>query len=107
MNRLASSTTDQQIQLERRSPSYWRVAFDPPPLNIFGPETIPQLNAIIVALETDPHVKVHYLDFRIRERPWRSGRIQSSACHEQTCFAAGMVEHKAGSTAQIAAGYAC
>jgi hypothetical protein len=83
VNRLANSTTDQQIQLERRSPSYWRVAFDHPPLNIFGPETIPQLNAIIVALETDPHVKVDYLHFRIRDRLWRSGRMRSSAWHEQ------------------------
>src|ERR1700758_3688211 len=32
--------------------------FDHPPLNIFGPETIPQLNEIITALETDEHVKV-------------------------------------------------
>ena len=30
-----------QIRLERRSPSYWRVTFDYPPLNIFGLETKP------------------------------------------------------------------
>jgi hypothetical protein len=42
-----------QIRLIRRSPSYWRVTFDHPPLNIFGPETIPQLNEIVTALETD------------------------------------------------------
>jgi hypothetical protein len=30
---------DRQIRLERRSPFYWRVTFDHPPLNIFGPET--------------------------------------------------------------------
>jgi hypothetical protein len=35
-----------QIRLERRSPSYWRVTFDLPPLNIFGPKNIPQLNEI-------------------------------------------------------------
>jgi enoyl-CoA hydratase/carnithine racemase len=51
-----------QIRLERRSPSYWRVTFDCPPLNIFGPETIPQLNEIITALETDEHVKVVVFD---------------------------------------------
>jgi enoyl-CoA hydratase/carnithine racemase len=45
-----------------RSPSYWRVTFDHPPLNIFGPETIPQLNEIITALETDEHVKVVVFD---------------------------------------------
>jgi hypothetical protein len=41
------------IRLERRSPSYWRVTFDHPPLNIFGPKTIPPLNEIITALDTD------------------------------------------------------
>jgi len=35
--------TEHQIRLEQRSPAYWRVTFDHPPLNIFGPETIPQL----------------------------------------------------------------
>jgi enoyl-CoA hydratase/carnithine racemase len=51
-----------RIRLERRSPSYWRVTFDHPPLNIFGPRSIPQLNEIITALETDEHVKVVVFD---------------------------------------------
>jgi enoyl-CoA hydratase/carnithine racemase len=53
---------NKQILLERRSPSYWRVTFNHPPLNIFGPETIPQLEEIIQALETDPSVKVVVFD---------------------------------------------
>jgi hypothetical protein len=32
-----------------------RVTFDIPPLNIFGPKAIPQLNEIITAIETDQH----------------------------------------------------
>ena len=36
-----------QIRLVKHSPMYWRVTFDHPPLNIFGPETIPQLNEIV------------------------------------------------------------
>jgi enoyl-CoA hydratase/carnithine racemase len=51
-----------RIRLERRSPSYWRATFDHPPLNIFGPEAIPQLNEIVTALETDEHVKVVVFD---------------------------------------------
>jgi hypothetical protein len=51
-----------QIRLERRLPSYWRVTFDHPPLNIFGPETIPQLNEIITALERDEQLKVVVFD---------------------------------------------
>jgi enoyl-CoA hydratase/carnithine racemase len=51
-----------RICLGRRLPSYWRVTFDHPPLNIFGPESIPQLNEIIATLETDEHVKVVVFD---------------------------------------------
>jgi enoyl-CoA hydratase/carnithine racemase len=58
----SSATKTTQIRLARRSPAYWRVTFDHPPLNIFGPETIPQLNEIITALETDEHVKVVVFD---------------------------------------------
>src|ERR1700734_905796 len=53
---------DRQIRLERRSPAYWRVTFDHPPLNIFGPETIPQLDEIITGLEIDDQVKVVVFD---------------------------------------------
>ena len=55
-------TSREQIYLTRRSLHYWRVTIDRPPLNIFGPETIPQLNEIITALETDKQVKVVVFD---------------------------------------------
>jgi enoyl-CoA hydratase/carnithine racemase len=50
--------TTRQIRLDRLSPSYWRVTFDHPPLNIFGPDTIPQLGEIVGAIERNPDVKV-------------------------------------------------
>jgi enoyl-CoA hydratase/carnithine racemase len=53
---------NKQVYLTRRSPHYWRVTFDHPPLNIFGPEAIPQLNEIITELETDKHVKAVVFD---------------------------------------------
>jgi enoyl-CoA hydratase/carnithine racemase len=56
------TTKTTEVRLTRRSPTYWRVTFDHPPLNIFGPETIPQLNEIITALETDEQVKVVVFD---------------------------------------------
>src|SRR4051794_40280158 len=62
MTRLERTLTAPRIGLERRLPSYWRVTFDHPPLNIFGPESIPQLNAVITALETDEQVKVVVFD---------------------------------------------
>jgi enoyl-CoA hydratase/carnithine racemase len=51
-----------QIHLTRRSPNYWRVTIDHPPLNIFGPETIPQLDEVITSIETDEDVKVVVFD---------------------------------------------
>jgi enoyl-CoA hydratase/carnithine racemase len=51
-----------QILLARPSPHHWRVTIDHPPLNIFGPDTIPQLNDVITALETDTQVKVVVFD---------------------------------------------
>src|SRR5207249_298077 len=56
------SDTTRQILLTRHSPAYWRVTFHHPPLNIFGPETIPQLNEIITAVKIDHHVKVVVFD---------------------------------------------
>ena len=57
-----TATNAKRIHLQRRSPDYWRVTLDHPPLNIFGPESIPQLNQIITALETDKDVKVVVFD---------------------------------------------
>ena len=57
-----TATNAKRIHLQRRSPDYWRVTLDHPPLNIFGPESIPQLNEIITALETDKDVKVVVFD---------------------------------------------
>jgi enoyl-CoA hydratase/carnithine racemase len=62
VNRPENITRARQITLERRLPTYWRVTFDHPPLNIFGPETIPQLDEIIAALESDDQVKVVVFD---------------------------------------------
>ena len=59
---MTEPTSRPQIRLERRSPAYWRVTFDHPPLNIFGPETIPQLDEIIQSLERDRDVKVVVFD---------------------------------------------
>ena len=57
-----TATNVKRIHLRRRSPDYWRATLDHPPLNIFGPESIPQLNEIITALETDKDVKVVVFD---------------------------------------------
>src|ERR1700675_397429 len=57
-----TDATKKQIRLTRRSSAYWRVTFDHPPLNIFGPDAIPHLNEIITSLEIDEQVKVVVFD---------------------------------------------
>lgn len=57
-----TTTSTKQFHLARRSPRYWRVTIDHPPLNIFGPDSIPQLDEIVTALETDSDVKVVVFD---------------------------------------------
>ena len=51
-----------QVRLNRVTPEYWRVTLHNPPFNIFGPNTIPQLNEVVTAIETDPQVKVVVFD---------------------------------------------
>jgi hypothetical protein len=58
MNRPERTFATQQIQFERRLPSYWRVTFDIPPVDIFGPKEIPQLSEIITAIEEGEQVKI-------------------------------------------------
>src|SRR4051795_5893170 len=57
-----TSGMTRQILLTRRSPAYWRVTFDLPPLNILGPDVSPRLNEIVTAIETDESVKVVVFD---------------------------------------------
>src|SRR5271155_3419733 len=51
-----------KIRLVRHSVALWRVTFDLPPLNIFGPANIPQLEEVVSSLETDDRVKVVVFD---------------------------------------------
>src|SRR5437870_13840093 len=56
---------DKRVFLTKHSPEYWRVTLNHPPLNIFGPKTIPQLTEIITAIETDKDLKVVVFDSAI------------------------------------------
>jgi enoyl-CoA hydratase/carnithine racemase len=59
---MSSPGDAKRIRLTRHSPYHWRVTFDHPPINVFGPESIPELNDIVTALETDDRVKVAVFD---------------------------------------------
>src|SRR5437773_3369247 len=54
--------SDKRVFLTKHSPAYWRVTLNHPPVNIFGPKTIPQLNEVITAIETDQDLKVVVFD---------------------------------------------
>src|ERR1700723_4636967 len=51
-----------QIRLTRRSPAYWRVTIDNPPINVMGPEMVKQFQEVIGALEADQQVRVVVFD---------------------------------------------
>jgi enoyl-CoA hydratase/carnithine racemase len=55
-------TKPAQIRLTRRSPAYWRVTIDNPPINVMGPEMVLQFQEVINALEADEHVRVVVFD---------------------------------------------
>jgi enoyl-CoA hydratase/carnithine racemase len=57
-----AAETKQEIRITKVTPEYWRVTLDNPPYNIFGPETIPQLNDVITQIETAPKLKVVVFD---------------------------------------------
>jgi enoyl-CoA hydratase/carnithine racemase len=56
------SSAKQEFRITRVTPAYWRVTIDHPPFNIFGPESIPQLNSVVTQIENDPQLKVVVFD---------------------------------------------
>jgi enoyl-CoA hydratase/carnithine racemase len=53
------------IRLQRHSDEFWRVTFDLPPLNIFGPANLAPIEHIVASLESDTRVKVVVFDSAI------------------------------------------
>src|ERR1700723_878119 len=51
-----------QLRITRRSPAYWRVTIDNPPINVMGPEMVRQFQETIGAIEADEHVRVVAFD---------------------------------------------
>jgi enoyl-CoA hydratase/carnithine racemase len=59
---MINARNEGEIRLVGHSDAYWRVTFDLPPLNIFGPAHIPQLEGIVSRLEADDRVRVVVFD---------------------------------------------
>lgn len=54
-----------QYQITKVTPAYWRISINHPPFNIFGPESIPMLNAVVTAIEKDPELKVVVFESKV------------------------------------------
>jgi enoyl-CoA hydratase/carnithine racemase len=51
-----------QIRMARRSPAYWRVIIDNPPINVMGPEMVREFQELMDALEADEQVRLVVFD---------------------------------------------
>jgi enoyl-CoA hydratase/carnithine racemase len=61
-DRTTPVTKSPQIRLNKASPTYWRVTFDNPPLNLMGPEFVLKFREIMSAIETDENLRVVVFD---------------------------------------------
>jgi enoyl-CoA hydratase/carnithine racemase len=56
-----------QLRLTRRSPVYWRVTIDNPPINVMGPEMVRQFQEVIDTIEADEQVRVVVFDSAVED----------------------------------------
>ena len=62
MTTMNPPTKPAQIRLTKRSPAYWRVTIDNPPINVMGPEMVRHFQEVINALDADDQVRVVVFD---------------------------------------------
>jgi hypothetical protein len=62
MATMSAPTKPAQIGVARRSPAYWRVTIDNPPINVMGPEMVHQFQEVTDALEADEQIRVVVFD---------------------------------------------
>ena len=58
----AKATPGTTVRITKRSPTYWRVTLDNPPLNIIGAPQVRELEAAVSQIEADPQVQVVVFD---------------------------------------------
>ena len=62
MTTASAATKSSQIRVTKRSPAYWRVTIDNPPLNVMGPQMVKEFQGVMNALEADEQVRVIVFD---------------------------------------------
>ena len=50
------------LKVNRRSPSYWRITFDHPPINTITATTVAELAELVGLIEEDPDLKIVVFD---------------------------------------------
>jgi enoyl-CoA hydratase/carnithine racemase len=58
----STATKTAQIRITRRSPAYWRVTIDNPPINVMGPQMVTEFQQAIGAIEADEQLRVVVFD---------------------------------------------
>jgi enoyl-CoA hydratase/carnithine racemase len=59
---MSTKTSASQLRITRRSPGYWRITIDNPPINVMGPQMVVDFQRVIEAIEADEHVRVVVFD---------------------------------------------
>src|SRR5579863_6208308 len=61
------ATKPKQIRVTRRSPAYWRVTIENPPLNVMVPQMVKEFQEVMKALEADEQVRVVVFDSAVED----------------------------------------
>jgi enoyl-CoA hydratase/carnithine racemase len=64
----AAQQASGKIQLIRKSPAYWKITLNNPPLNIVGPAEVRELVKILEQIEADPDVQVVVVDSAVPDQ---------------------------------------
>jgi enoyl-CoA hydratase/carnithine racemase len=67
MTSVNAAPKPEQIRVARRSPAYWRVTIDNPPINLMGAEMVRQFQEVINSLEADEQVRVVVFDSAVED----------------------------------------
>ena len=67
MTTASAATKSTQIRVTKRSPAYWRVTIDNPPLNVMGPQMVREFQGVMNALEADEQVRVVVFDSAVED----------------------------------------
>jgi len=62
-----STPKPRQIRIIKRSPAYWRVTIENPPINVMGPAMVKEFQEIIAMLEADEEVRVVVFDSAVED----------------------------------------